>query len=246
MAAIKPHATEIWTHKQSKHKHVPELPLRMVCLGPSGSGKTVFMVSLMLDIYPKAWERIYVFSPTVHLDSTWNKIKEFSRDVLRVPDEEETFFDTWDEAAVQSILKRQHDITKMSKDRKMKRLYGCLVVCDDFADDPRVVRSSKAIHELFTRGRHAQISTIVSVQKYRVLNPIIRVNATDLVVFRLRSLHELDAVIDENSALYGKENTKELYDYATKDPYSFLWINARAKHPEDTFWLRLEARLVPH
>lgn len=245
MAAIKPHATDTWTHKQSKHKHVPELPLRMVCLGPSGSGKTVFMVSLILDIYPRAWERVYVFSPTVNLDSTWNKVKEYSRDVLRVPEHEQCFFDTWDEEAVQGILHKQHEITKMSKERKLKRLFGCLVIVDDFADDPRVVRGSKAIHELFVRGRHAQISTIVSVQKYRVLNPIIRVNATDLVVFRLRSLHELDAVIDENSALYGKDATREIYDFATHDPYSFLWINARAKRPEDTFWLRLEARLVP-
>ena len=66
-----------------------------------------------------------------------------------------------------------------------------------------------------------------------------------MFVFRLRSLHELEAVVEENSALYGADKTREIYNVATKDPYSFLWINARAKSPEDTFWLRLEARLVP-
>ena len=245
MATIKPHASEVWTHKQSKHSHVPELPFRMVALGPSGSGKTVFMASLILDIYPKCWERIYVFSPTVHLDSTWNKIKAYNRDVLKVPEKEETFFSEWDEAAVQKILKRQHEITRISKERGLKKLFGVLCIVDDFADDARVVRSSKAIHELFVRGRHAQISTICSVQKYRVLNPIIRVNATDLVVFRLRSMHEADAVVDENSALYGEKVTREILKMATDEPYSFLWINGRAKKREDTFWLKFDARLVP-
>ena len=92
MATIKPHAVETWTHKQSQFPHVPELPLRMVCLGPSGSGKTVFMASLILDVYPNAWERIYVFSPTVLLDSTWTKIRDCNRDVLKVPEKEVCFF----------------------------------------------------------------------------------------------------------------------------------------------------------
>ena len=146
---------------------------------------------------------------------------------------------------MQKILRRQHEITRISKERGLKKLFGVLCIVDDFADDARVVRSSKAIHELFVRGRHAQISTICSVQKYRVLNPIIRVNATDLVVFRLRSMHEADAVVDENSALYGEKVTREILKVATDEPYSFLWINGRAKKREDTFWLKFDARLVP-
>ena len=245
MAEIKPHAVEQWTHKQSKHKHVPELPLRMVCLGPGGSGKTVFMASLILDIYPKCWERIYVLSPTAFLDSTWNKIRDYNRDVLKVPDKETCFFSEWDEGAVMKILRKQHEITRISKQRGIKRLFGVLVIVDDFADDARVVRSSKAIHELFIRGRHAQISTIASVQKYRVLNPIIRVNATDMIVFRLRSMHEVDSVVEENSAIYGTQATLQILNKATEEPYSFLWINGRARDRDDTFWLKFDARLVP-
>lgn len=246
-ATIKPHPSATWSHKQSRFEHAPELPLRAILLGPSGVGKTVFLVSLILDIYPRCWERIYVVSPTVHLDSQWQRVKDYCRDVLKVPKDEldDCFMDEWDERRVKAILDRQFKITMMSKERGQKKLFGALFICDDVADNPRITRGSTALHELFVRGRHAQLSTVCSVQKYRVLHPLIRVNATDLFVFKLRSLHELEAVVEENSALYGPDKTREIYDVATRPPYSFLWINARAKAPEDTFWLRLEARLVP-
>ena len=91
------------------------------------------------------------------------------------------------------------------KKRGDKRLYSILIIVDDFADSPAFSRNSKLLHELFTRGRHAAISSICSVQRYRVLSPIIRVNATALIIFRLRNVKELDALTEENSALISQK-----------------------------------------
>ncbi len=126
----------------------------------------------------------------------------------------------------------------------MSKLYGALVIIDDFADSPAVCRSSKSLHELYVRGRHAGITCLASVQKYRVLAPIIRVNATDLIVFRLRSVAEQDAIVEENSAAYGRKMTEQILDVATREPYSFLWINLRATDRSDLFWKRFEVRLL--
>ena len=74
---IKVHPTEEWTTKGSKHEHLPPTPLRGILLGPSNSGKSVVLVDLILRLYRNAWERIYIFSPSVHIDSCWQPVKDY-------------------------------------------------------------------------------------------------------------------------------------------------------------------------
>lgn len=243
MAEIKPHTTTTYTFRQSRYKTVPEIPFRAVLVAPSGGGKTTLMVSLCIDIYRLCFRRIYVFSPTALLDDAWQPVKEFCEETLR--QEEPCLYDTYDEATLQKIIAKHHKITAMVKAQKKTQLYSALVIIDDFADSPSVVRGSKSLHELYVRGRHCGLACISSVQKYRVLAPIIRVNATDLWVFRLRSLAEQQAIVEENSAAYGKETTERILDRATAEPYSFLWLNLRATSKEDLFWLKFTARLIP-
>ena len=242
-AEIRPHVSKEYTAAQSRCAHVPELPMRAIVVAPSGGGKTTLLVSLILDIYKGCWKRIHVFSPTALLDDAWKPVAKYCKEVLG--QEEDCLHETFDEAAVQELLARHHKITKMCKDRGMTKLYGSLFIVDDMADDQRVMRSSRSLWQLFVRGRHAGISTILSTQKYRALAPIIRVNATDLFVFRLRSQAELMAICEENSAAYGKEVTEKIILRATEEPYSFLWINLRATRPEDLFWLKFRGRLRP-
>ena len=243
MAEIRPHATTSYTYRQSRFKNVPELPCRAVIVAPSGGGKTTLLVSLILDIYRFCFRRVYVFSPTALLDDSWKPIQEFCEDVLR--QDEPCLYDSYEEETLQKIIAKHHKITAMAKSQKKTQLYGALVIIDDFTDSPSVARGSKSLHELYVRGRHCGLSVYSSVQKYRVLAPIIRVNATDLIVFRLRSLAEQQAIVEENSAAYGKEATERILDRATEEPYSFLWLNLRATRKEDLFWLKFTARLIP-
>ena len=245
MADIRPHKAKEYTFRQSAHAHVPELPVRAVLLAPSGGGKTTMLVSLIKDIYPKCWERIYVWSPTVHLDDHWNAVKKYARDVLGTPEDEKCFFDTFEEKALAAVIEKHRRITHLAKHQGRTRLFGPLIILDHVADDPRITRRATSVHELFVRGRHYGLSVIASVQKYRVLAPIIRVNATDTFVFRLRSQNDAYALVEENSAAYGKDATAAILAHATAEPYSFLWINGRAKQQAEIFWLRFQSMLVP-
>ena len=92
------------------------------------------------------------------------------------------------------MIQTQKKIVDAQKKRGDKRLFSILIIVDDFADSVAFSRNSKLLHGLFTRGRHAAMSSITSVQRYRVLSPIVRVNATALIVFRLRNVKELDAL----------------------------------------------------
>ena len=102
--------------------------------------------------------------------------------------------------------------------------YGHVIV-DDFADESSFSRHSKLLHSLYTRGRHNPISTITATQAFTALSTLIRKNATELYIYRLRNYRDLETFIEEVSALYPKKALLELYDIATAEPYSFLYVN---------------------
>ena len=129
------------------------------------------------------------------------------------------------------------------KQQNYTKIYQILIVIDDFADDPTFSRHSKLLHALFTRGRHSFISTIVSTQKYRAISNIIRVNATNLYVFRLRNGGDLESLIEELNALTDKKTLLQLYNLATSEPFSFLFIKLNAKKLNDMFYLNYTKKL---
>ena len=83
------------------------------------------------------------------------------------------------------------------------------------------------------------ISTITATQVFNALSPIIRKNITQLYVYKLRNYRDLEAVLEELSALTDKKTLLEMYNMATKDPYSFWYINLLAKHVFDVFFIKL-------
>ena len=79
--------------------------------------------------------------------------------------------------------------TEPSKKLEMRKLYQVLVVIDDFADTPQLHKPHGALDTLFIR----------------LISAAVRVNMQFLCCWRLRNQHELDAVIEELSALLPKE-----------------------------------------
>ena len=224
--AIKVHPTAEWSTKGSKHEHLPPTPLRGIILGPSGSGKTVVLVDMILRLYRDAWERIYIFSPSVHIDSSWKPVKDYIENDLKVDGSKEPFFfDRWEPEVLNEIVDTQMRVIEESKKQKIKQLYGILIVVDDFADSPAIVHSSSGaasggsmLNTLFIRGRHGMISTLVSSQKLRLLSSTMRVNVQFMLVWRLRNRMELQSLLEEISAVYPIQTLEKMYQMATDDP----------------------------
>ena len=232
--------TPEYTSKQASDPVVPLVPCTGIFLGPSKSGKTVALISLILEQCKGVFERIYVFSPSVNIDDGWIPVKKYIEPDLELNTErEQAYWDEWDESALRRIIQQQRKITEASKKLEMKKLYQVLVVIDDFADTPQLHKPHGALDTLFIRGRHMQISTWVSSQKLRLM----RVNMQFLWWWRLRNQHELDAVIEELSALLPKEQLYRLYEQATREPYSFLFVYY-LKPKNEMFYKRFEERFA--
>ena len=236
---VKPIHIKNFETKQSKYSMVGSLPTRSILLGPSGAGKGVLLSNLILDIYKNCFSRIYIFSPSIHVDYTWQSVKHYIEHDLKLKEatDDKFYFDHYNPEDLEHIINVQHKIITYMKSKGHTKLYQILIIIDDFYDEPAFSRQSKLLHSLYTRGRHNCISTITSTQKFNALHPIIRVNATELYIFRLRNMKDLDSFIEECSALANKKDLLQIYNLAVEEPFSFLYVKLTAKSKSDMFYI---------
>lgn len=236
---IKPIKVKEFNIKQSKYSQVGSIPLRSILLGASGSGKGILLQNQIIDIYNGLFERIYIFSPSINVDMNWKPVKEhIKKHHHSTGDDLPFYYDHYDEESLATIIKTHSRVGEFQKTEKdTKRLFQILIVIDDFADNPAFSRNSKLLHSLFTRGRHSGISTIVSTQKFTAIHPIIRCNATEMYVFRLRSFHDLGSFLEEISALINKKALLQMYHLATEKPFGFLYVKMTSKDLNKMFML---------
>ncbi len=88
------------------------------------------------------------------------------------------------------------------------------------------------------------ISSITETQKFKTIHSIIRVNATELYVNRLRSTKDLETFVEEVSAVYDKKTLQALYNAATEEPFNFLYVKLTSKSKDDMFYNKFEHELV--
>jgi hypothetical protein len=240
------HDVHEYATPQPAHPVLPRLPMRAIAVGPSGSGKTVFIQSLIVDLMRtrgggSCFLHIYVWSPSINLDPVWATVKDYAKKVLK--QEDDCFFQEFHTQDLQAVIDKQQKLITQLKERGTKMLPNILVVVDDFADDAAVARRETLLHQLFMRGRHSKISTLIATQKYRALAPQMRTQALSFFIFKLRSQQELDALLDEVSALGGRKLVDSFHREATRKPYSFLYI--RLDQPEPMFMERFDFVLEP-
>ena len=243
---IEPIKVKEYEVKQSKYHQCGKLPIRSILLGPSGAGKGILLQNMILDIYRGCFERVYIFSPSINVDVTWLPVKEYLNKTINLSENEPPlFYDTNDQENLERIIDTQRKVTEHLKSKKdTKKLFQILIIIDDWADSPDFSRKSQLLHALFTRGRHSGISTIVSTQKFTALHPIIRVNATELYVFRLRNYRDLEAFVEEVSALIDKKSLMEIYNLATSEPFSFLTVDLTAKKKNEIFMIKFNKKIT--
>ena len=203
------------------------------------------MTQLLTDpaFYGGKLSKIYYFSASATVDSSLIPLRKYCEERLDQGEDDPCLYDTWDTAVLTGIIEKQKAVTEHLKHRG-KRLMSIALICDDFADQPSVVRKG-ILDTLFVRAsRHFNILTIVATQKYRLLSPVLRVNATALFVFRLRNRGDLSAIIEENSALLDQQTLMRFYHRATQDPYGFLFISLSAHEVDKMLVRSFLSRLV--
>ena len=76
-------------------------------VGPSGSGNTVRLNNMIFDIYKGCFSRIYIWSLSIEVDSTWEPVKDYIRDHIDPNDREKCYFDSYGPSELEQVIKSQ-------------------------------------------------------------------------------------------------------------------------------------------
>jgi len=209
------------------HAHLPQAPFLLLMAGSVRSGKTNALVGLLRDE-----------SEGMYTDEYWDQVKIFSNSIFNDP-KGKYLMDVFD---VEDGYKDSYIDTFITSQKKYERedMPTALLVFDDIINND--FKKNNSISFLASRFRHIETSIIIAVQQFRAISPIIRSNATNIMIFKQQSAGkkgELAKIVEEYSDLAGSEERfLEYYNYAMNEQYSFLYIDGQT-NPAN-FYLRFE------
>ena len=114
---IEPIKIKEYTVKQLEYPVAGKLLIRSISLGPSGSGKTVLLQNMIVNIYRDCFNRIYVFSPSIDVDSSWEPVNKYIENDMKVQhtDEDPIYFDNYDADSLYEIMETQREMIEYTE-----------------------------------------------------------------------------------------------------------------------------------
>lgn len=179
-----------------------EHPFRALVVAPSASGKTYLLINTLLKKhFKKKFNYIWSVIPTL-FQKQWQEV-DLPKD--------RTFDEATDEK-FEEVLEKIKDIHNKQPNKKH------LIILDDVAYTP-LLKFNSALGREILRLRHFNASIIILSQLYKAVPPAIRVNLSDMILFRNDNNGELKKIEEEISSVM------DHYDEATREPYSYLHID---------------------
>ena len=220
MVVVAPIGKKTYQYKQSPSDVLPKLNAGVIVAGPSSSGKGVLVANLLLNkrLWRGCFDKVFYCSGSSTLDHNLKPIRKYAENELGM-EEGECLIDGWDETKIKEILKQAKENTIRAKKDGDKYMPSVCIVCGDLADNKSAVKGHELLNVIFLRGRHMGVSCILMTQRLRLLDVSLRINSNALVVFRLRSYKELEAILKEIAAMLNKKQLQEVYERCTVDRF---------------------------
>ena len=120
---IEPINVRQFEFKQSEHEMADKLPFRSIVVSASQGGKGISIQNLVLRIYRGCFERIYIVSPTAHIDEAYREVWKYIEKDFKVDNRKEQFlFDDYDASSLEHIIDTQHKVIQISKETKNEQV----------------------------------------------------------------------------------------------------------------------------
>ena len=197
----------------------PKMPMGCLIVGKSGSGKTQAMVNMMTNdnLLGDYFDIVYLFTDA-------KPDKELIKD-LKLP--KKNVISDFDEDKVKEVMDKAE---RTVQEKGFKESPKICLLFDDILSNQKFLKSKTAT-KLATANRHFNISYIFCTQYYKRVPPIIRTNARYTMIFP-SSMSEVEKVADELCCpRMSKKQFISYLQYATKEKYSFMAINADSQEP---------------
>lgn len=212
------------TNAKNHHPYLPKVDVDvqgggslLLMISPVKTGKSTIISNLFLneDFYGQQFfDDVKIISNTIKNDVT----SRFLNKAFEV-------YDFYSDEIIDNIVEHQKSFEKEDQPQ-------IAVVLDDCLGS--IKRESK-INHLASRYRHFNIKMlIISSQKFTgSVSPIIRANATDIIVGSpFPNQKELYRIAEEYGDLFGgPDNWMKLYRKATRNKYDFMYMDLQSNPP---------------
>ena len=192
-------------------------PFRMLIIGPSGSGKTKTLLHLINNLHPI--DKIYLYAKDIHEPKYEYLINKREQAGIKNLNDPHTFIEYSDD---------MNDVLEDINDYNENRDKIVLTVFDDVIADIEYNKNFKRIiKELFYRAGKTNVSIVFITQSYFKALKDARLNRTHYILMRIGNKKELKRIAEEKSGRLDYKDFLKMYNYCTKEPYSFMTIDAR-------------------
>ena len=198
----------------------------LLVVAPTASGKSNMLCNLLKNVlfgYHNVFEEIYYISPTVMLDDTLKSVAK-DEQIIKIHDVDEL-------ELIDHVLS---DLVKEQKKKDEDDRKPLLVVLDDCLE---YFSNHSVLNNLPALSRHYKISFIILTQVYSAFPSRARKNCSHIIIFKLYNKKDLKSIDDEVGSNY--EHFLEHYNEATKEKYSFLYLNNTTKDVFKNFTTKL-------
>jgi len=211
--------------KPSQLKNILEFPLSLVITAKRQSGKSV-LLRKMIDSIWKDYFAIYVFSPTACLSSDWDqfKTKKYSK-VFE-------FIDEPDKEMVEDIFETMLIMKKGKIKDKKKFNEKVLLIFDDTTEMYSNHSASDIFNRLSTKGRHVNISFILTCHMWHWMPTGMRQNTLQKIFFRINNNKEMENISKEcANATAEKDDIENIINEQAKD-YNAIMLKETSEDTE--------------
>jgi hypothetical protein len=211
------------------------------------SGKTNLIYNILKKCASKR-THVWVFSPTVQKDDTWKATIEMLKKKGCPVDKFVHFIDENDnsniiDAIINELIaeaesdesedeksnpkcktgcKFENEEKKEKKEYKPKKIYPNHIFCvDDLGADLR----NKCIQQLLLKNRHFLSKTVISAHSTQNITPMSRANIDICIIFKGMAVQKLEQLHHDLNISVDLDRFLQIYEEATREPYSFLYIN---------------------
>ena len=190
---------------------------RMLIIAPSGSGKTNVLLHLINNLHPI--DKINLHTKDLHEPKYEYLINKREQAGIKNLDDPKAFIEYSDD--MDDVL---DDINNYNKNRDKKVL---IVFVGIIADIEHNKKFKKITKELFYRARKINISLVFIMQIYFRAFKDARLNSTQCILMKIGDKKELKSIAEGKSGHLDYKDFSKMYNYCTREPYSFMTTDAR-------------------
>lgn len=200
------------------HPNLPQPPALLLMISPIRTGKSTIISNLLLNSHfygQDYFDEVMCISPTIYNDKT-------SRFLKKAFD----CYDGYDDKIIIDLIKKQEGFADNMDERP-----EIAVILDDILG---TIRREANVNHLASRFRHYGIKLLLmSCQNYRSVSPVIRSNATNMIIGSpFPNTKELGKIAEEIGDQFGGyDNFLKIYYTATPEKYDFLYLDLQSNPP---------------